>query len=122
MALGKAYGLDGSGLRNFSLSEQDTGVKWVDGNTIFQKSIDLGTLPNATVKDVAHGITDMDVLISFDGCASIVGTTNVPLPFVQTGGVDGIQINIDDTNVAIQPGTLDRSSLIGFCTIYYTKT
>mgnify|MGYP006875711587 CR=1 FL=1 len=45
---------------NFSLSETYTGKLWIDGKKIYEKTINIGTLPNngnSGVKNVAHGIS-----------------------------------------------------------------
>lgn len=40
---------------------QDTGLKTVAGNIIFAKALDTGALPNATSKNVAHGLDDISL-------------------------------------------------------------
>jgi hypothetical protein len=70
---------------------------------VYRTVINFGTLPNAAVKSVAHGITTT-VATTFTriyGTAS--DTTNkiyIPLPFVETLG-NNIQLDVDATNVNI---------------------
>lgn len=41
--------------------EQDTGQRSVAGNAIYAKLLDSGALPNATSKNVAHGLDDISL-------------------------------------------------------------
>ncbi len=111
---------------DYSTTEQDTGLRWLGDETIFIKTIDLGTLPNATVKSVAHGITNIGHVIDMQVMTkTAAGTFDAPMPFVQTGGidaVDGINITRTGDNIDIQPGSIDRSTLSGICIITYIKT
>lgn len=126
MTLNPAYGpapAAGVGGIDFSETEQDTGLKWTDDSAIFQKVLDLGVFPNAVLKNVAHGITGIDRVVSLTGMGRVTtGEIRHAMPFVQTAGLDGLGFSMDDTNVSIQPGTLDRSNLSGFAIILYTKT
>ena len=47
---------------NFSTGEQVIG-KWLTGDTLYQKTIDCGTLPNASYKDVDAGIIGLNVRV-----------------------------------------------------------
>ena len=67
---------------NFSLSETYTGKLWIDGKKIYEKTINIGTLPNngnSGVKNVAHGISQLDRVIDIRGIA-VSGTETIPLP------------------------------------------
>jgi hypothetical protein len=114
-------GLNGIGGINYTLTEQDTGLTWIDGKPIFQKTVDLGQFPNAVVKSVAHGITTIETLVDMKTIATTAGDFDTPVHFVQTGGLDGISISRNGANIDIQPGTVDRNSLSGFSTLLYTK-
>ena len=41
----------------------DTGNKWIDGRSIWAKYVNIGNLPNATEKTVAHGITGTNIVL-----------------------------------------------------------
>lgn len=107
---------------NYTTSEVDTGFTWVDGKTIYKKTINFGALPNATSKTVAHSITNLDFILSFDAMSES-GTTWFPIPFVSTAALSsGIAISFDATNVTIAPGS-DRTAFTStFITLYYVKT
>lgn len=111
---------------NYSLAEQATGGKWIDGKPIYKKTIDCAALPNATTKNVAHDITGLSYVI--DAELVVYRTTNsnwFPMPYLGTpsstgGTASGISYYIDATNVVLQTGT-DRSNCTAYVTLYYTK-
>lgn len=82
---------------DLSLTEIDTGRRWIDGKRIYRKVINFGALPNAATKNVAHGIT-FDQIIDFYGITSN-GTNRLPLSFVD--GTYRISPWITTTNVTI---------------------
>ena len=45
-------------IMDYSTSEVDTGYTWTDGSPIYKKTINIGALPNATTKSVAHNISN----------------------------------------------------------------
>ena len=57
--------LDGS--LGYSTTETVTNAKWIDGKPIYRKVVNFGTLPNATVKAVAHGIVGLTRTINLYG-------------------------------------------------------
>lgn len=113
------------GIGDYSTSEQDTGFTWVDGKTIYKKTIYLGTLPNADTKDVLHGINNISYVCGFSGIAyrpsddSYFQLSNSPHP--TSGLATSINLVISSTKVIVSAGT-NRSNMTGYCTIYYTKT
>ena len=56
----------------YSTEEQVVGT-WIDGKPIYRKVIDFGALPNSTLKQVPHGISDIDAIVS------LIMNTNVKL-------------------------------------------
>jgi hypothetical protein len=118
-----------SGLHlNYSTSEQATNRTWIDGRTIYQKTIDFGALPNTTSKSVAHNITSLDFCIAWEAIAydttgGAAGNTEYPLAAANTAALaNQIQIQIDTTgaNVNIRTGT-NRSTFYGYITLFYVK-
>lgn len=84
--------------------------------SVFRKVIDFGTLPNATNKSVAHGLT-ITGGFSFTriyGAATDPSTAYIPLPYASTTLNQNIQVDVDGTNVTITTG-IDRT---GFTTAY----
>ena len=105
---------------NFTTSEVDTGFTWVDGKTIYKKTVSLGSLPNNTTKDVAHGITGYDNFISIGGWAK-TGTITLPLPYVNPTSNQSIAVILNGDNIQIS-AAVDRAAFTGYVTIFYTKT
>lgn len=105
------------GIGNYSTSEQDTGFTWVDGSTIYKKTIDFGSLPNNNAKNVAHGITNLGTVIKLE-CMAHKGGEWKPLPYTDAAY---IVLDVVNTNVKISSGW-NTSSWSAYVTLYYTKT
>lgn len=110
---------------DYSTSEVNTGAKWIDGSTIYKKTINFGALPNATEKNVAHNITNLNRVIKAEGY-SYRSSDHVtyPIPFISapTGTTYNIGFTVNSTNIALSTGT-DRSNITEcYITLYYTKT
>lgn len=119
-----AKNVDFATLKDYSTSEVDTGVKWIDGSHIYQKTINFGSLPNTDAKSVNIGTT-IKRLIKLEGVAyrSSDGT-NFLLPFVASQGGASYQYSIEieatTSQLVIRTGA-DRSNLTAYVTLYYTK-
>lgn len=86
---------------------QDTGLKTVAGNIIYAKLLDSGALPNATSKNVAHGLDDISLAAGaffkvMSGYASKADTLT---------DIHGLALTyeINDTNLVLTTG-VDLSS------------
>lgn len=107
---------------DYSTSEIDTGYKWINGKTIYKKTVDCGALPNTTTKNVAHNISNLDTIINIQG-VSIAGNGRViPLPMV--GGTAQYDVTMDIYSGNIELTTFaDRTAYTRtYVTLYYTKT
>lgn len=115
--------LDYGMIKSFSESEQNTGKTWIDGKAIYQKTVDFGALPNATVKEVNHNISSLDTIIqTFCYAYSATFTEYLPIPYADSaGGTAQVQLKITPTTVKIAAG-LNGSTYVCFCTLFYTKT
>lgn len=106
---------------NYSTSEVDTGFTWVDGKTIYKKTVSCGTLPNNSTTTTPHGISNLELVVKFEGFA-YDGTNIAPLPLVATNGAYNVQVSVNATNISLTDGA-DRSSYTtSYITLYYTKT
>ena len=112
---------------HYSTDEKKTGEYWIDGKPIYRKVVDFGTLPNASQKDVAHGITNIGSIIT---CKANAKTSNndvfIPIPYAYIEAttpaiVSTIQLYADDTNITIK--TMDNywTSFSAYAIIEYTK-
>ena len=108
---------------NYSTSEVDTKVKWVDGSTIYRKTINFGALPDSSAKTVAHNISNIANIIKVEGWAKATTGVMAVLPFVSTVGLaNGIQVVYDATDITVTTGTDRTNFTTCYITLYYTKS
>lgn len=106
----------------YSTSERNVGT-WIDGKPVYQKTISLGNLPNKTSKTVAHGISNLKKIISYDVMCDYgsSGFQNINSSAVVLGTTDAVTTLVNFTNILINTN-VDLSSVTGYTTIRYTKT
>lgn len=105
-----------------STSEVDTGMKWIDGRTIYQKTFVMGGLKIAGKTTVPHGITNLGMVINIRGIAkedSIGATINLPHAADQQAYT--ITVYVDNSNVNIQTYANQSGYKTSFVTIQYIK-
>lgn len=108
---------------HYSTDEQVVGT-WVDGSTLYEKTINFGALPDSTEKSVAHSISNVDKIWIYDGF--VFTSSNTFYGLIHTAGTSETLLynwdsNVDRTNVTIATYS-DRSALSAYITIRYTKT
>ena len=108
---------------DYSTSEINTGATWIDGSVIYKKTVNFGALPNATSKDVAHGISNLGRVVKIEGYAyRSSDSTNFPIPFASEVTGASIGVSVTSTNISIGAG-VDRSNITEcYVTLYYTKS
>lgn len=116
--LEEAEGGAGGGI-DYSETEQDTGLKWVDGKTIYQKTINFGTLTNN--KTVAHGISNLDNVINFFGVAKNPDTGDT-IQLVYNESSDKVETVVSTTNVITYVAGNFSAFTWCYITIQYTKS
>ena len=106
---------------DYSLEEKIVGT-WIDGKPIYQKTVNFGTLPNATDKLVAHGISNLSYVIKVEGTATS-GSVFRPLPLIYNSvyATYNTSMDVSGTNITMST-TQDRSAWTAYITLYYTKT
>lgn len=105
-------------IEKYSTKEIKIGT-WIDGKPLYRKVVDIGTLPNATTKHVAHNISNIGSVVTLRGI--VTDYRFFPVPFAATSGAYTISIFADTTNIEVMAGN-DRSNMTGFVIIEYTKT
>lgn len=106
----------------YSTEEQDTGKKWINGKTIFQKTFAMGGLGRATTIKKPHNISNLDLVIRIQGIAkenSIGATINLPHAADQQPYT--VTIYADNTNVNIQTYADQSGYAQSYVTLWYTK-
>lgn len=92
----------------------------IDGKEEYVKRLDIGNLPNATSKNVNHGLSNVKIE-RLEGVATNNGLQALPLPLASEQGVSSsIRLQSWGSYVSVYTGT-DRSAFTGVVDIYYTK-
>lgn len=108
---------------DYSTSEADTGATWIDGSAIYKKTISTGALPNNTVSQTAHGISNLNRVIKVEGYAyHSSNQVTMPLPFVALTTSSNVAVDISGANIEITTGTDRTSYTESYVTLYYTKS
>lgn len=105
-----------------STSEVDTGMKWIDGRTIYQKTFAMGGLKISGKTTVPHGITNLGMVINIRGIAkeeSIGATINLPHAADQQAYT--VTVYADNSNINIQTYADQSGYKTSFVTIQYVK-
>lgn len=107
---------------NYSTEEHIIGT-WIDGSTLYEKTVNVGDMPNNSQNTIIHGISNLDFVVSYEGFAKhkTVARNGFPLPFVVTGGTANIRISVNGDNIQVFANG-DYSSYAGYVTLRYTKT
>lgn len=119
---------------DYSTSEKVVG-KWIDGSTIYQKTISCGQAPQAVTsgtrvnKEVAHGVTNIDRVVYLAGSCYKTSSLHAcePIMSVQLAmnntNTPGLNIRIDATNIiVVNSNTAYNGIQEIYVTIQYTKT
>ena len=106
----------------YSTDEINTGKKWINGKTIFQKTFVMGGLGVATTIKKPHNISNLDMVIRIQGIAkenSIGATINLPHAADQQPYT--VTVYADNTNVNIQTYADQSGYTQSYVTLWYTK-
>lgn len=109
---------------SYQIVETNTGATWIDGSPIYKKTIAIGALPNADVKSVPHGITNLHRVLKLEGYAynptdsqffsfSYASPTSVSI---------SIGVFVQGSDVRVRTGTDRTNCTESYVTIYYTKS
>ena len=106
----------------YSTDEINTGKKWINGKTIYQKTFAMGGLGRATTIKKPHNISNLDLVIKIQGIAkenSIGATINLPHAADQQPYT--VTVYADNTNVNIQTYADQSGYAQSYVTLWYTK-
>lgn len=105
------------------IPESFTG-QYLNSAPIYQKMINIGTLPNNTTKSINTGITDANYIwIDAENSFAFSGGASYPIPYVDPKAVAnsiGVRITGYGANIIVSTGT-NWSSYAGIVTLKYTK-
>ena len=100
----------------YSTEEREIGV-WTDGKPLYEKTVNFGAIPNNTSKSVAHNISNLDKVVSFDG----VMFSSDSFETVPSGENSNFRLLVNDTNVRITTSANWNDWSDSYITIRYTK-
>lgn len=107
----------------FEIPESFTG-QYLNSAPIYQKMINIGTLPNNTTKSINTGITDANYIwIDAENSFAFSGGASYSIPYVDPKAVAnsiGVRITGYGANIIVSTGT-NWSSYAGIVTLKYTK-
>lgn len=105
----------------YSTDEQVIG-EWIDGSKLYQKTIDASSYPNNTSKNIAHGITSLNKVLSLKAYASN-GSNDVCFDssYSNSKASQNIVIYRSGSNIVVSTN-FNASSYSGYITLQYTKT
>lgn len=97
--------------------------KWIDGSTLYEKTVNCGALPNTTMKTVLHGISNLDHFVSISGIA-YDSTVAIPLPraYSDSNPIYSIDVYANKTEIRINIASNQSSITSSYITLRYTKT
>lgn len=105
----------------FNLGEEQVVGRWIDGSIMYRKTINFGALPNNTTSSVAHGISNLGLIIKIEGAAWNGASSYMPLPNPSPSTAYSVEVYVNGANLSVYSGT-DRSSFTtSYITLYYTK-
>lgn len=106
----------------YDTNEREVGC-WIDGKPLYQKTVDIGSLPSNDTKTVAHGVSDIDLIVSCKGFVYNGSYTFLSLPSINVDSLTyGVQLESDRTNISVKTKESWFNVYSGFVTIQYTKT
>ena len=112
----------GAGLPSYFTTETDTGMKWIDGKTIYRKVINIGNLASSSTTtnyDIGFAIsgvtfTNIIVIAQSSGASFTIPWTNA------SNSSQNIEYYMTGNDIAIITHS-DRSAYKAFAILEYTK-
>lgn len=117
----KADAVDGINV-NYSTSEVDTGAKWIDGKTIYKKTVHIPNTGTGSTVTIAHGISNYNHAIKFEGAIVATSGQDWPIPQKQADTGATIAVRADATNIYVNASANLTNGASGYVTLYYTKS
>lgn len=114
----KVYNLAVSAV-NYSTDEHIIGT-WIDGKTLYEKTVDCGNMPNSTTKTISIGTIYPKKIEGYMYNPNDENVTR-PLPFSSSSASDNVRVDTENQNLRIITSA-NWSSYKAYVTIQYTKT
>ncbi len=105
---------------NYSEKEIDTHTTWIDGKTIYKKTVRTGLISSGT-KQKAHGIENLVTVVKMEGIAINTNREFVVLPRGHKDNEhDGISLQLRGDIIYVSAG-MHNEFVDSYVTVYYTK-
>lgn len=105
---------------NYSEKEIDTHTTWIDGKTIYKKTVRTGLISSGT-KQKAHGIKNLVTVVKMEGIAVNGSPEFVVLPRGHKDNEnDGISLQLRGDYIKVVAGAFNEFD-DSYVTVYYTK-
>lgn len=105
---------------NYSEKEIDTHTTWIDGKTIYKKTVRTGLISSGT-KQKAHGIENLVTVVKMEGIAINTNREFIVLPRGHKDNEhDGISLQLRGDTIYIVAGVFNEFA-DSYVTVYYTK-
>ena len=101
---------------SYSLTEIDTGMKWIDNKTIYRKSFQLTKTSGLALSL----LTGVDSIISYTGILKAQAGYNYSIPYTYPNADSGVQVNSNHEMLFISPDNQFGNGTVEIC-IEYTK-
>ena len=121
----KIYAPEATGGIDYSTDEQDTGLKWIDGSAIYQKTVKI-----ENISVTANASTELTLTDYFQNISKLINyeatTGDTPLPYTYAGNLSAYStdmiINIGSGKIIISRGSGSNTTIDAlYITIRYTK-
>lgn len=106
--------------KQITVGQEEPTNEFIGDKRVYVKRLDIGNLPNATSKNVNHGLSNVQIE-RLEGVATNNGLQALPLPFAsEREASSSIRLQSWSSYITVYTGT-DRSAFTGVVDIYYTK-
>ena len=125
---GSLYAPESSGGIDYSLTEQDTGLKWIDGKTIYQKTYYQATPAFAQqINKLNVGSDNYETVIDIEGTVTCTGSNyvrqvNIQKSSIATNDCIGCYYNQGTTELWTVWGSAVGTASNMYITVRYTKS
>ncbi len=113
---------------NYSTTEANTGYTWVDGKTIYKKTINWGAMPNNSRVDRtglfpnnANIVWIESIAVQRPAGGNAIGVHNMPYTS-SDNKIDTVFVSDKSIGKVSMYTNADRSGWDAYITLYYTKT
>ena len=113
------WNTDGVPTHHYSTNETVIGT-WISGKPLYEKTINFGSIPNSSTKEVDHNISNLGMVVGFEGM--MMNTDGVTFETLPSGENSNFRIQINATKIKIITSASWVAWTNSYITLKYTKT